>query len=580
MEMDEALKALVGKVLDNQQKIKQYRLEAMLGSGGFGAVYRAECVKKHHTLVSKVAIKVISPKHKNLEDQERFLQEGQILYDFDHPNIVIVYDLLKTSDGLIYMVMEYLEGHDLRKEMAKKGIFSAKEALELIAPVANALNVAHARNITHRDIKPENIMISPSVNNKTVVKLLDFGIAKLEGAPKLTPIRLEIRPLGTAPYISPEQWGYPPQYIKLLKQGQISAEESGEDFDINGRADIYSLGIVIYEMVTGEKPITIKQNPDSDKQRESFQWMQAHLSTIPIAAHVVNANVPEAFSAVLDRAMAKDRDERPATCQEFMEQLRKALESPIKPLRDNAVYGATVELKDTNANNSLENSSKSNTEDTNLVGEFIYISAGEFMMGSNKNKNEQPIHKVIISRGFEMGKYPVTQGEWEAVMGSNPSRFKGINLPVETVSWSDTQKFINKLNDLNGEYTYRLPTEAEWEYACRAGTTGDYAGELDKMGWYDKNSESKTHVVGQKSPNAWGLYDMHGNVWEWCSDWYGNYASGSVTDPSGVSSGSNRVYRGGSWFLTAVGCRSAYRSYNTPDSRYDGVGFRLVRTAR
>ena len=143
----------------------------------------------------------------------------------------------------------------------------------------------------------------------------------------------------------------------------------------------------------------------------------------------------------------------------------------------------------------------------------------------------------------------VTQGQWKTVMGSNPSTFSacGSNCPVEQVSWDNCQEFIQRLNQKEGTSKYRLPTEAEWEYACRAGTTGPYAGDLDSMGWYDGNSGRRTHLVGQKKPNAWGLYDMHGNVWEWCSDWYGEDTSGSITDPEGPSSGPSRVLRGGSW---------------------------------
>lgn len=213
--------------------------------------------------------------------------------------------------------------------------------------------------------------------------------------------------------------------------------------------------------------------------------------------------------------------------------------------------------------------------DKRMTGEFVAIPAGEFEMGgSNK-------HRVTISKAFGMGKYEVTQGQWASVMGSNPSKFKGDeNLPVERVSWEDVQEFISKLNSRSSKYTYRLPTEAEWEYACRAGTTGDYAGNLDSMGWYASNSGDKTHAVGQKQPNAWGLYDMHGNVWEWCSDWYGDYPSGTVTDPSGASSGSLRVHRGGSCYSSAEFCRSALRNGHAPDYRYGNVGFRLVRTLR
>jgi formylglycine-generating enzyme required for sulfatase activity len=221
--------------------------------------------------------------------------------------------------------------------------------------------------------------------------------------------------------------------------------------------------------------------------------------------------------------------------------------------------------------------------------EMVLIPAGKFKMG---DKDAGPIHEVTISRPFYLGKYQVTQAQWKVVMNApdeaksglwarltgnaadnNPSYFKGDNLPVEQVSWKDTQEFCRKLGP-----EYRLPTEAEWEYACRAGTTGDYAGNLDEMAWYDKNSGDKTHPVGQKKPNPWGLYDMHGNVWEWCQDWYGAYPDQAVTDPSGPTSGSCRVLRGGSWFHEAFSCRSAQRDSFTPDDRSHALGFRLSRT--
>jgi formylglycine-generating enzyme required for sulfatase activity len=179
---------------------------------------------------------------------------------------------------------------------------------------------------------------------------------------------------------------------------------------------------------------------------------------------------------------------------------------------------------------------------------FARISAGEFQMGFGNSGDESPVHRVKISRDFEMGKCEVTQAQWQAVMSNNPSSFKGDNLPVENVSWNDAQEFIRKLNQADSKYQYRLPTEAEWEYACRAGTTGDYAGNLDDMAWYSNNSGSKTHAVGQKQANKWGLYDMHGNVWEWCQDWYDSnyYRQSPGADPTGPTAGSIRVYRGGS----------------------------------
>ena len=190
--------------------------------------------------------------------------------------------------------------------------------------------------------------------------------------------------------------------------------------------------------------------------------------------------------------------------------------------------------------------------------EFVAVPPGEFTMGcspgdSECDDDEKPSRRVRITEGFEMGKYEVTQTEWEAVTGSNPSYFKGADRPVEMVRWNDIQEFLAKLNARNDGRQYRLPTEAEWEYAARAGTTGKYAGELDDMAWYYANSGGETHPVGQKQPNAWGLYDMHGNVWEWCRDWYDKdyYGRSLAVDPQGPSSGSSRVMRGGSWNYNA-----------------------------
>jgi formylglycine-generating enzyme required for sulfatase activity len=213
--------------------------------------------------------------------------------------------------------------------------------------------------------------------------------------------------------------------------------------------------------------------------------------------------------------------------------------------------------------------------------EMIGIPAGSFCMGSPAGKGEDyehPQHKVTVA-AFYMGKYEVTQAQWRAVMGTNPSNFKGDDLPVENVSWDEAQEFCRKLSQMTG-HEYRLPTEAEWEYAARSGTTGDYAGNLDAMGWYDANAGRRTHPVGQKQANGFGLYDMHGNVFEWVQDWYGTYQSGEVMNPQGSGSGSTRVFRGGSWYYTAAHCRSTFRYGYSPGYHDINLGFRLVRTLR
>jgi formylglycine-generating enzyme required for sulfatase activity len=214
---------------------------------------------------------------------------------------------------------------------------------------------------------------------------------------------------------------------------------------------------------------------------------------------------------------------------------------------------------------------------------MVYIPPGSFMMASaNSDNDEKPVHEVTISQAFYIGKYEVTQSQWEAVMGNNPSHFKdcGGSCPVEQISWNDAQDFINKLNEANDGYKYRLPNEAEWEYACRAGTTGDYyAADVDDISWYGDNSGKKTHPVGGKQPNAFGLYDMSGNVWEWCRDWYHENYNGAPTDGSPWLSGGeqkHRVLRGGSWYVSAAYLRSAGRYWILPVNRGFGYGLRVV----
>jgi formylglycine-generating enzyme required for sulfatase activity len=206
-------------------------------------------------------------------------------------------------------------------------------------------------------------------------------------------------------------------------------------------------------------------------------------------------------------------------------------------------------------------------------------------MGDDKGQVfEQPAHKVTITKPFYLGRYEVTQEQWQAVMGDNPSQFKGPKNPVTNMSWEDCQAFLDKLNGKFGAGKFQLLTEAQWEYACRAGSTTRYCfaddeSELGEYSWYAANSDRKTHPVGEKKPNAWGLYDMHGNVWEWCQDWWkdGYYKESPVDDPTGAATGSHRVFRGGSWLSPAWSCRSAIRYNYMPGDRGDVLGLRVSR---
>jgi len=219
---------------------------------------------------------------------------------------------------------------------------------------------------------------------------------------------------------------------------------------------------------------------------------------------------------------------------------------------------------------------------------LVLIRPGKFMMGSPDSEqghkaDEGPQHQVTISKPFYMGMTEVTQAQYEAVMGTNPSNTKAPTNPVDSITWHEAVEFCRKLSEKTGK-TFRLPTEAEWEYACRTGTKtrfpfGDSESALGDYAWYGSNSGDKTHPVGRKKPNAWGLYDMHGNVWEWCADWYGDYPKGAATDPQGPASGRDRFLRGGSWNNVAGSCRAASRRKFGPGSRfYIDIGLRCAMT--
>ena len=228
--------------------------------------------------------------------------------------------------------------------------------------------------------------------------------------------------------------------------------------------------------------------------------------------------------------------------------------------------------------------------------EFVLIKPGQFMMGSPEDEagryTGERHHRVNLTEALYMQTTVVTQGQWKALMGKNPSSQKGCgdNCPVEQVSWDDVQEFIGKLNQKEGTEKYRLPTEAEWEYACRAGSTDAFSNggiteldcgkdaNLDSLGWYCGNSNNRIYPVAQKQANAWGLYDMHGNVQEWCQDWFGVYPYDEVTNPKGPPTGSYRAMRGGVWYSPARDTRCASRFGSPPHYRFRHIGFRLCRT--
>ena len=280
-----------------------------------------------------------------------------------------------------------------------------------------------------------------------------------------------------------------------------------------------------------------------------------------------------AFGSVVgaqNKIVKKPKKQKPATTQVAP----KKHKSQSKPTKGGTVKRVTTKASYSNGTLTV-NGIKYN---------MVWVEGGTFRMGATSEQgseisDEKPVHSVTLS-GYYIGKTEVTQALWQAVMGSNPSYFEGDDLPVEQVSWDDCQEFIRKLNSLTGQ-NFRLPTEAEWEFACRGGNNSrgyKYSGSnyIDNVAWYDGNSGDKTHPVATKSPNELGIYDMSGNVWEWCADWYGDYSSGRQTNPKGPYGGSGRVNRGGSWYNFARNCRSSIRIDDYPTYRDDLLGLRLA----
>lgn len=328
--LEEDSASLVGATLDGQ-----YHIESMIGKGGMGAVYRA----RHILLGDKVAIKVLPPEMRNnAEWLRRFRREGQAARRFRHPNAVTVYDLRTTSEGLIYMVMEFVEGHTLDAELKARGQFNPADALRVMEPVMSVLNAAHAMGVVHRDLKPENIMLGkPGEDGQPVTKLLDLGIAKMRevagsDAAGTTALTMAGQVLGTPFYMSPEQWGEVP---------------SDGNMEIDGRADIYSLGCVFYELLAGRRAfggLTLQE-----LRRE-------HVTVSARPLHEFKNDVPEGFSRAVGRAMSKDRDERQATAGELANELRVALgEAPLSNSQLSLTSAGGVSVQGGAAHTTIEN---------------------------------------------------------------------------------------------------------------------------------------------------------------------------------------------------------------------------------
>ena len=592
--------------------LRDFTIQAVLGHGGFGVVYRA----RHNELDLTVAIKEYLPVElavregatvrprsdtirRDFEDGlRRFRDEAQVLVGFDsHPSIVSCRDFFRAN-GTAYLVMAYEDGRSLAEVLASREAegrpFTEADVLAVMLPLLEGLARVHAVGVLHRDIKPSNILIRWRDERPV---LIDFGAAK-QATARLTKSQ--------APYT----------------EGYAALEQVADAGELGPWTDMYGVGAVIWRMVAGgnrpwEPPRPVRV------ERRSHAVVAAADDPMPSASKLGRERFQPRLLKAIDRCLRLREAERTQDSAELLECLCAGTDQSISTLSVEAKGPPPEQAVAEGHRNGLRLapavsepragrrgrwlalaslavgltlvlgawwSLASEESWTNSMDmDFVWIPAGSFLMGSPSDEEGHSAferqHEVRISKGFWMQKHEVTQWEWVEVMQMNPSLYSdcGPQCPMDGVSWIDVQEFIRRLNgrESGRGYRYRLPTEAEWEYAARAGTTGPQYGELDAIAWHDANtrgSDHGPHPVGQKRANAWGLHDMLGNVWEWTADWYDEYPSGSVMDPHGPSWGSNRVNRGGSWITNAGRIRSAYRNFNIPSAPTAFVGFRLVRT--
>ena len=607
----------------------KYIIQEKLGAGGMGQVYKAY----HPEAAKLVAIKVILPQGKfDTESIKRFEREVKASEKLVHPNIIAVLDS-GSSKGSLFMVMELIEGKDLFELINEKGKLAIKEAVAYIIQAARALEHAHANGVIHRDVKPANLI----ADSQGLLKIVDMGLAKIqegENEDKISMLTTNTAIMGSADFMSPEQTVstknvdtrtdiyslgasfyflltakvmYPQKatFSKLIshRQAPISSLKFMRPDVSQKLDDIYtkmvakkvedryqSMTKLILDLEALEKESTTQNLLKQDAVLNPFQVNGVNfldlddISIKPKKSAGIFANKKIAmFCAGLfvvvgllvilfipKNTMVKNDLNNTDDAQEaFLEppfdfnQAQEAQQALAKTL--GLAVETTVDLG----------------RGVNLA--MILIPQGKFMMGSPfsepGHKSDEAQHQVVLSRPYFIGKNEVTQEQWETVMGDNPSQTKGAKLPVTNISWNDCQNFISKLN-AKTESNYRLPTEAEWEYACRSGSKSAYSvgDKITKNDANYENAKGGAKPVGSYKPNAFGLYDMHGNVWEFCSDWYGAYSPGKSLDPMGVNNGRDHVLRGGSFFVDGLLLRSSTRDLVAPDFHNVVIGLRLAKT--
>ena len=596
----------VGSVLRSGKR--EYRVEAVLGKGGFGITYKVSAMEQVGQIPVRVEfamkeffmdgclrdasgkVSTAATKGEAADGLKDFISEARRLNSLcgQCRNIVPVDEVFEANGTACY-VMEFLDGGSLADYVKKQGALSVGAAKKILKPVADAVAFLHSNRITHLDIKPGNIMF----RSKGDPVLIDFGLAKhydRRGNATTT-----VRTLAYSAGFSPAE-----QYVGLKQ--------------FSPQSDVYALAATFANMLTGKTP------PEAiDLEFSLNDW---------------SVCLPEEVRPAVVHAMAYSRKDRTLSVCDFVKELYgnepSVVEKPVSQLAAEPTVESKTEVigegkkstkkwwiiaacvletvaavvgivcdKFLSVGEDMEQKTEQKTESApQLVAvegsrtftvngvkfTMVPVEGGTFTMGatseqgSDANEYEKPAHEVTLS-DYYIGQTEVTQALWKAVMGSNPSDSKGDNLPVEQVSWDDCQVFIQNLNQLTGKQ-FRLPTEAEWEYAARGGRKSrgyKYAGgnNIGLVAWCGDNSGNRTHTVATKQANELGVYDMSGNVEEWCSDWYDGYQSSSQSDPQRPSLGSCRVNRGGSCYCNARDCRVSYRFFGTPDFRYNDLGLRL-----
>ncbi len=541
----------------------RYRIIETIGRGGYGETFLT--IDEDVPSKRKCVVKQLKPLFGQATDdtKERFKQEAEVLEKLgnEHDQIPKLHAYFEEA-GEFYLVQEFIPGKTVRQLIKEKAICDEEKVRRFLLDLLPVLDFVHKRKIIHRDIKPDNIIIRES-DGKPV--LIDFGLVKQVVNSEIVSHTVQA---GTMGFMAVEQMNGGPVYA----------------------SDVFSVGMTAIAMLTPG----FQLKPDS--QTGEVYWK-----------NLVKGCLSGELGEILDKATELRVRDRFRTATEMLE----ALTGKRKPAPKIEVVDSLPETI------------------TNAFGmEFVLIRPGKFWMGStdeevreafenNRKYNpsaqldwytpEQPRREVEITKPFWLGKFQITQKQWkDAVTGlrkmdrdlyASPSHFKGDNLPVEQVSWNDCAEMINRLNVSGEGFVYDFPTEAEWEFACRAGTTTPYwfgetitPDEVNFNGNYPFGSTSlglhsgKTIPVGSlRKPNSWGLHDMHGNVWEWCRDWFGQnfYQNGPAQNPEGPKQGKYRVLRGGSWLNVAAGCRSADRNWAESGYHHGSVGFRcVIRSAR